>query len=164
VKLFNRNTLVRAVASESKARSSTKVLGGLRDSSVILQLLRRRTMDGPTITVWCSIITTSLDRGLALIPMPVLPLVFSPELVSAIVDHLALVSDSWYSLCLAGNHNLLALVRPYTWRELTTVGMTVKRKTEHWPADHAPSAPNLPRLGFMLRCYDCEHRLYQIHD
>ncbi|KAJ7221844.1 hypothetical protein B0H12DRAFT_301536 [Mycena haematopus] len=49
--------------------------------------------------------------------MPAL-LDFSPELVAAVVDHLAPDADSLRSLCLAGNHNLLALVRPYTWREL----------------------------------------------
>ncbi|KAK7059592.1 hypothetical protein R3P38DRAFT_2836736 [Favolaschia claudopus] len=42
---------------------------------------------------------------------------FCPELVAAVVDHLSL--DSKHNLCLAGNHNLLALVRPYTWREIT---------------------------------------------
>ncbi|KAF8217906.1 hypothetical protein K438DRAFT_1952770 [Mycena galopus ATCC 62051] len=43
----------------------------------------------------------------------------SPELVYAIVDHLAPDSDALHSLCLVGNHNLLALVRPYTWRQIT---------------------------------------------
>ncbi|KAJ6486618.1 hypothetical protein C8R45DRAFT_930256 [Mycena sanguinolenta] len=43
----------------------------------------------------------------------------SPELVAAIVDHLAPNTDDLRSLCLTGNHNLLALVRPYTWRQLT---------------------------------------------
>ncbi|KAK7046816.1 hypothetical protein R3P38DRAFT_2875929 [Favolaschia claudopus] len=41
---------------------------------------------------------------------------FCPELVAAVVDHLSL--DSKHNLCLTGNHNLLALVRPYTWREI----------------------------------------------
>ncbi|KAJ7705613.1 hypothetical protein B0H17DRAFT_1299160 [Mycena rosella] len=49
--------------------------------------------------------------------MPVL-LDLSPELVSSIVEHLAPCSQTLDSLCLVGNHNLLALVRPYTWREI----------------------------------------------
>ncbi|KAJ7270818.1 hypothetical protein C8J57DRAFT_713589 [Mycena rebaudengoi] len=42
----------------------------------------------------------------------------SPELMEAILDILAPDSPALDSLCLAGNHNLLALTQPYTWREL----------------------------------------------
>ncbi|KAJ7270820.1 hypothetical protein C8J57DRAFT_292710 [Mycena rebaudengoi] len=42
----------------------------------------------------------------------------SPELMAAILDILAPDSPALDNLCLAGNHNLLALARPYTWREL----------------------------------------------
>ncbi|KAJ6618205.1 hypothetical protein B0H10DRAFT_1947811 [Mycena sp. CBHHK59/15] len=44
----------------------------------------------------------------------------SPELISSIVDHMAPDSLTLDNLCLVGNHNLLALVRPYTWREINT--------------------------------------------
>ncbi|KAJ7677825.1 hypothetical protein DFH06DRAFT_561285 [Mycena polygramma] len=47
----------------------------------------------------------------------------SPEIVSLVVHYLAPYSEALDNLCLAGNHNLLALVRPYTWREIhVTVG------------------------------------------
>ncbi|KAJ7182869.1 hypothetical protein C8R43DRAFT_15570 [Mycena crocata] len=47
----------------------------------------------------------------------------SPELVCLVFDHLAPDSKALDNLCLAGNHNLLHLVRPYTWREInTTIG------------------------------------------
>ncbi|KAF7336020.1 hypothetical protein MSAN_02315700 [Mycena sanguinolenta] len=36
----------------------------------------------------------------------------SPELVAAIVDHLAPHTDDLHALCLTGNHNLLAVTRP----------------------------------------------------
>ncbi|KAJ7285328.1 hypothetical protein C8J57DRAFT_1709554 [Mycena rebaudengoi] len=42
----------------------------------------------------------------------------SPELMEAILDILAPDSPALDNLCLSGNHNLLALARPYTWREL----------------------------------------------
>ncbi|KAJ7285319.1 hypothetical protein C8J57DRAFT_1709548 [Mycena rebaudengoi] len=43
----------------------------------------------------------------------------SPELMEAILDILAPDSPALDNLCLAGNRNLLALARPYTWRELS---------------------------------------------
>ncbi|KAJ6498536.1 hypothetical protein C8R47DRAFT_1112029 [Mycena vitilis] len=52
--------------------------------------------------------------------MPLL-LVLSPEIVSCILNDLALDSESLNALCLTGNHNLLALTRPYTWLEVNMV-------------------------------------------
>ncbi|KAF7370283.1 hypothetical protein MSAN_00659600 [Mycena sanguinolenta] len=42
----------------------------------------------------------------------------SPELITAILEYLAPVSESLDNICLVGNHNLLTLARPYTWREI----------------------------------------------
>ncbi|KAK7052121.1 hypothetical protein R3P38DRAFT_3172448 [Favolaschia claudopus] len=42
----------------------------------------------------------------------------SPELITAVLHHLAPFSETLDNLCLVGNHNLLALARPYTWREV----------------------------------------------
>ncbi|KAF7345397.1 hypothetical protein MVEN_01557700 [Mycena venus] len=42
----------------------------------------------------------------------------SPELITVIVEYLAPSSQSLDNLCLVGNHNLLTLVRPHTWREI----------------------------------------------
>jgi hypothetical protein len=44
----------------------------------------------------------------------------SPEVISLILDHIQSDSTSLDNLCLAANHNLLELVRPYTWREVNT--------------------------------------------
>ncbi|KAJ7489147.1 hypothetical protein FB451DRAFT_1553027 [Mycena latifolia] len=44
-----------------------------------------------------------------------------PEVICSILDHLAPDSQSLDALCLAGNHNLLALTRPYTWIEVNLV-------------------------------------------
>ncbi|KAJ7489146.1 hypothetical protein FB451DRAFT_1223867 [Mycena latifolia] len=53
----------------------------------------------------------------------------SPELISCIVEDLAPCTQTLDSLCLTGNHNLLALVRPYTWREInTTLDDTMTKK------------------------------------
>ncbi|KAK7023147.1 hypothetical protein R3P38DRAFT_3195099 [Favolaschia claudopus] len=52
----------------------------------------------------------------------------SPELVIAVLDHLAPFSQTLDNLCLAGNRNLLALVRPYTWREVD-ITLSDNRKT-----------------------------------
>ncbi|KAJ7176801.1 hypothetical protein C8R46DRAFT_1077357 [Mycena filopes] len=51
--------------------------------------------------------------------MPLLSL--SPELVLAIASNLTMDSAALRALCLAGNHNLLTLVRPLTWKELRLV-------------------------------------------
>ncbi|KAJ7176806.1 hypothetical protein C8R46DRAFT_1213382 [Mycena filopes] len=45
----------------------------------------------------------------------------SPELVLTIAENLTTDSGALRALCLAGNHNLLALVRPLTWKELRLV-------------------------------------------
>ncbi|KAK7023140.1 hypothetical protein R3P38DRAFT_3356945 [Favolaschia claudopus] len=42
----------------------------------------------------------------------------SPELVTAILDHLVPFLQTLDNLYLAGNHNLFTLARPYTWREV----------------------------------------------
>ncbi|KAK7052114.1 hypothetical protein R3P38DRAFT_2858637 [Favolaschia claudopus] len=52
----------------------------------------------------------------------------SPELVTAVLDHLAPFSQTLDNLCLAGNRNLLALARPYTWREVDLT-LSDNRKT-----------------------------------
>ncbi|KAJ7176815.1 hypothetical protein C8R46DRAFT_1213390 [Mycena filopes] len=46
---------------------------------------------------------------------------FPPELILAVVNDLATDSAALRALCLAGNHILLALVRPVTWKELKLV-------------------------------------------
>lgn len=46
---------------------------------------------------------------------------FSPEVICVILDHLAPDSPSLDALCLAGNHKLLAITRPYTWMEVNMV-------------------------------------------
>ncbi|KAJ7285327.1 hypothetical protein C8J57DRAFT_1709553 [Mycena rebaudengoi] len=51
----------------------------------------------------------------------------SPELMEAILDILAPDSPALNSLCLAGNHNILALARPYTWRELNVTLSSFER-------------------------------------
>jgi hypothetical protein len=42
----------------------------------------------------------------------------SPELISSVLDYLAPHGLALKNLCLVGNHNLLTLARPYTWREI----------------------------------------------
>ncbi|KAK7023146.1 hypothetical protein R3P38DRAFT_2957765 [Favolaschia claudopus] len=42
----------------------------------------------------------------------------SPELATVILDYLVPYPRTLDNLCLAGNHSLLALARPYTWREV----------------------------------------------
>ncbi|KAJ7097596.1 hypothetical protein C8R44DRAFT_988974, partial [Mycena epipterygia] len=51
--------------------------------------------------------------------MPLLDL--SPRVITSILDHLAPYSQSLDALYLAGNRNLLALTRPYTWIEVNMV-------------------------------------------
>ncbi|KAJ7285333.1 hypothetical protein C8J57DRAFT_1217585 [Mycena rebaudengoi] len=60
----------------------------------------------------------------------------SPELMEAILDILAPDSPALDNLCLAGNHNLLALARPYTWRELNITLSSF----EHKGAERAASS------------------------
>ncbi|KAJ7097595.1 hypothetical protein C8R44DRAFT_367887 [Mycena epipterygia] len=66
--------------------------------------------------------------------MPLL-LDLPPEVISVIVEYIAPCSQTLDNLCLAGNHNLLALVRPFTWREINTTlddaGTDDKRKSSH---------------------------------
>ncbi|KAJ6498534.1 hypothetical protein C8R47DRAFT_1193959 [Mycena vitilis] len=62
--------------------------------------------------------------------MPML-LDLSPELILLILEDLAPDSQALDNLCLAGNHNLLALVRPYTFREINTTlddGMNERKR------------------------------------
>ncbi|KAK7023133.1 hypothetical protein R3P38DRAFT_2532504 [Favolaschia claudopus] len=52
----------------------------------------------------------------------------SPELVTAVLDYLAPFSETLDNLCVVGNRNLLALARPYTWREVD-ITLSDNRKT-----------------------------------
>ncbi|KAJ7677944.1 hypothetical protein DFH06DRAFT_1121499 [Mycena polygramma] len=79
--------------------------------------------------------------------MPLL-LDLSPEIVSSILDHVAPDSQSLDALCLTGNHNLLALTRPYTLIEVSMVlgaesqasGRTAERFTAFFADPVKPKA------------------------
>ncbi|KAF7369220.1 hypothetical protein MVEN_00249600 [Mycena venus] len=59
----------------------------------------------------------------------------SPDVFSVVLEHLVWNSASLVNLCLVGNHNLLTLVRPYTWREIN-----IKLGYEEYESDRNPES------------------------
>ncbi|KAK7052113.1 hypothetical protein R3P38DRAFT_1636520 [Favolaschia claudopus] len=58
----------------------------------------------------------------------------SPELATIVLDYLVPYPQTLNNLCLAGNHTLLALARPYTWQEVD-ITLSDNRKTSAALAD-----------------------------